>query len=86
MMVGREVLLRVQKAEKNPGEVVFEASDLSVASANGTRAVSHLSLKVHAGEILGIAGVSGNGQTELVEAITACGQWMEDNYSSWAGM
>lgn len=70
MMVGREVLLRVDKEEADPGEVVFSAKDVSVASANGTAAVSHVSFDVHAGEILGIAGVSGNGQTELVEAIT----------------
>ncbi len=70
MMVGREVLLRVNKEESHPGAVVFEAHDVSVASLRGTPAVSHLSLKVHEGEILGIAGVSGNGQTELAEAIT----------------
>lgn len=70
MMVGREVLLRVNKEERAPGDVVFEARDVSVVSANGTPAVSHISFDVHEGEILGIAGVSGNGQTELVEAIT----------------
>lgn len=70
MMVGREVLLRVNKEEVNPGDVVFEARDASVTGSMGTPAVSHLSLQVREGEIVGIAGVSGNGQTELAEAIT----------------
>jgi simple sugar transport system ATP-binding protein len=70
MMVGREVLLRVNKDEAKPGEVVFEANDISVASSNGLAAVSRLSFQVREGEILGVAGVSGNGQTELVEALT----------------
>lgn len=70
MMVGREVLLRVKKKEMQPGEVVFEARDISISDVNGLAAISHVSFKVHKGEIVGIAGVSGNGQTELVEAIS----------------
>ena len=70
MMVGREVLLRVDKTDADPGEIVFEADDVSVANTNGLAAVSHLSLHVREGEVLGVAGVSGNGQAELVEAIT----------------
>jgi simple sugar transport system ATP-binding protein len=68
MMVGREVLLEVDKAPARPGEVVLEVEDLTVAAGSGVPAVKHLSLQVRAGEVLG--GVSGNGQTHLVEAIT----------------
>lgn len=70
MMVGREVLLRVKKKEIQRGEVVLEARDLSVSDVNGLAAISHVSFDVHKGEIVAIAGVSGNGQTELVEAIS----------------
>ncbi|MDO9545580.1 MAG: ABC transporter ATP-binding protein [Pelolinea sp.] len=70
MMVGREVLLRVKKKKIKKGKPVFEANNISVADVNGLAAISHVSFKVHEGEILGVAGVSGNGQTELVEAIS----------------
>jgi general nucleoside transport system ATP-binding protein len=70
MMVGREVLLRVKKKEIPRGEVVFEARDISISDVNGLAAISHVSFQVHKGEIVAIAGVSGNGQTELVEAIS----------------
>ena len=69
MMVGRDVLFRVKKEAATPGEVVFEAKDLTVLTESGVPAVQGLSLKVHSGEILGVAGVSGNGQSELVDAI-----------------
>lgn len=70
MMVGREVLLKANKSEYIADEVVLEAKNVSVADANGLAAVSHVSFKVHRGEIVAIAGVSGNGQSELVEAIS----------------
>ena len=70
MMVGREVLLRVKKEKMQRGEVVLEARDISISDVNGLAAISHVSFDVHKGEIVGIAGVSGNGQTELVEAIS----------------
>ena len=70
MMVGREVLLQVNKKPAKIGEPVFEAQDISVADVNGLAAISHVSFKLHSGEILGIAGVSGNGQTELVEVVS----------------
>ena len=70
LMVGREVLLQVDKAPAATGDVVLEVDNLTIASSSGVPAVRHLSLQVRAGEVLGIAGVSGNGQTELVEGIT----------------
>ena len=70
MMVGREVLLRVKKKQMQRGEVVLHARDISVSDVNGLPAILHVSFQVHKGEILGIAGVSGNGQTELVEVIS----------------
>ena len=70
MMVGREVILRVNKKNMKRGNIVLEAKDVSISDVNGLAAISHVSFQVHQGEIVGIAGVSGNGQTELVEAIS----------------
>src|SRR3979411_266895 len=70
LMVGRPVLLRADKGRALPGEVVLRVRDLQVLSDRGLPAVNNLSLEVHAGEIVGIAGVQGNGQTELVEALS----------------
>ncbi len=70
MMVGRDVVLRIQKPPKEPGEPILEVRDLWVKGDRGEEAVKGLSFQVRAGEIFGIAGVEGNGQTELVEAIT----------------
>jgi general nucleoside transport system ATP-binding protein len=67
-MVGREVLLRVEKPPGNPGERLLEVKNLSVAPRHGS-GVDSVSFSVRAGEILGIAGVEGNGQLELEEAI-----------------
>ncbi len=70
-MVGHAVRLVVEKTPADPKEVVFEIDNLTVKDERGLEAVKNLSLKVHKGEIVGIAGIDGNGQKELVEAITS---------------
>jgi len=69
LMVGREVLLRVDKPKANPGGIELQVTDLSIKAIDGTPQVDHVSFDVRAGEIVGIAGVEGNGQTELIEAL-----------------
>ncbi len=69
-MVGREVLLRVEKQAADTGEVLLEVEDLHVTDDRGIEKVRGVSFQVRAGEIVGIAGVDGNGQTELIEALT----------------
>ncbi len=68
-MVGRKVLLRVEKRQAHAGDVRLEVRDLSVVDALGTRRLDRVSLQLRAGEIVGIAGVSGNGQSELLAAL-----------------
>ncbi|HET6691631.1 MAG TPA: ABC transporter ATP-binding protein [Miltoncostaeaceae bacterium] len=68
-MVGREVVLRVDKTPAKPGEPRLEVRDLVVHDERGLEAVRGLSLDVRAGEIVGLAGVDGNGQAELIDAI-----------------
>jgi simple sugar transport system ATP-binding protein len=70
MMVGREISFIVDKKEKKPGERILEIKDIFVRDNRNIKAVKNLSLEINAGEILGIAGVDGNGQSELIEAIT----------------
>jgi simple sugar transport system ATP-binding protein len=70
MMVGREVILTVDKEPAQPTEVVLQVRDLKALDELDTVAVNGASLEVRAGEVLGIAGVQGNGQTELVEVLT----------------
>jgi general nucleoside transport system ATP-binding protein len=70
LMVGRDVLLRVEKKEPSTGDPVLEVEDLQVLDDRELPAVRGLSLQVRAGEIVALAGVDGNGQHELVEAIS----------------
>jgi general nucleoside transport system ATP-binding protein len=70
MMVGRAVRFGVEKGPARPGETVLRIEGLTVRGARGHDAVSGLSLEVRAGEVVGIAGVDGNGQAELVQAVT----------------
>lgn len=68
MIVGRDVLLRVEKSDANPQDAVLNIQNLSVKTKHG-EALNKVSFNVRAGEIVGIAGIEGNGQTELIEAI-----------------
>ena len=69
LMVGRRVLLRVEKGEANPGDFKLSVKNLTVKDSRGVTMVDNVSFDVCAGEIVGIAGVAGNGQSELIEAI-----------------
>jgi simple sugar transport system ATP-binding protein len=70
LMVGREVLFEVEKTVSTPGEPVIEAHQLQASNNRGLPALNGTSLTVHSGEVVGIAGVSGNGQSELAEVLT----------------
>ena len=74
MMVGRDVLLRVEKKPARPGQPLLTAEHVTVNSEQGLPAVRDVSFQLHAGEILGIAGVEGNGQSELIEALAGTRQ------------
>jgi general nucleoside transport system ATP-binding protein len=68
-MVGRRVLLRVEKQPANPGRLLLEVKDLTVRDGMGVTRLDHASFHIRAGEVVGIAAVSGNGQSELLEAL-----------------
>ncbi|MBT3339052.1 MAG: ABC transporter ATP-binding protein [Anaerolineae bacterium] len=70
LMVGRKVIFSVEKKEQEPGDIVLDVRGVSAQNNKGVRALNNLSLDVREGEILGIAGVAGNGQSELAEVIT----------------
>ena len=70
MMVGRSVLLRLDKSEVKTGDVVFKVENLTVKDDLDVTRVKNVNLEIRAGEILGLAGVTGNGQTELLEALS----------------
>jgi len=84
MMVGREVLLSVEKAPAEPTDVVLDISGMMVQDERDMNVVNNVSLQVRAGEILGIAGVQGNGQRELVECLTGLRQ-VQDGTVTLAG-
>ena len=73
LMVGRDVILNTEKSPCKPGEALVKIRNLVILDENGKRAVDGISFTLRKGEILGIAGVEGNGQTELVEAMTGMG-------------
>ena len=70
MMVGRSVLLRINKSKTERGDVVFKVENLTVKDDLDVTRVKNVNIEIHAGEILGLAGVTGNGQTELLEALS----------------
>ncbi|MDP4157761.1 MAG: ATP-binding cassette domain-containing protein, partial [Bacillota bacterium] len=70
LMVGREVVFKTEKKPAEPQQEVLNIKDLVVKDSRGVTAVNGLDLQVRAGEIVGIAGIDGNGQSELIEAIT----------------
>ena len=70
MMVGRDVTFKVEKKPQEPGEVVLEVKDIHAKDYRGVEILRGLNLEVRKGEIVGLAGVDGNGQTELVEILT----------------
>lgn len=70
MMVGRQVSFKVEKQDRQPGEVILKVENLSVLNSRKVMGLKNFSLEVRSGEIVGLAGVEGNGQSELVEAIT----------------
>ena len=74
MMVGREVLLRVDKQAAQPGEPLLQVENLTVIDDRGLEAVRDVSFEVRAGEIVGLAGVDANGQSELIDAIAGLRQ------------
>lgn len=69
LMVGRKVLLRVDKTTAKPGDVVLDVKDLKVRDDKGVEKLKGIDLQVRAGEVLGVAGVAGNGQSELLEVL-----------------
>lgn len=85
MMVGRQVSFQVQKEQRKPGEIILRVEQLSVINNRKVLGLKNFSIEVHAGEIVGVAGVDGNGQNELVEAITGLRNiesgkiWLRDN-------
>ncbi|HMQ54322.1 MAG TPA: ABC transporter ATP-binding protein [Anaerolineae bacterium] len=74
LMVGREVLFRIDKAAAQPGPPILEIKQLSCDNDRGLPSIKSLSLTVRTGEVVGIAGVAGNGQTELAQVITGLRQ------------
>jgi general nucleoside transport system ATP-binding protein len=93
LMVGREVLFQVDKKKSQPGDVVLQVDKVNAYNDRGLPALRDVSLQVRAGEIVGVAGVAGNGQRELAEALTGLrtaksgkmrlGDILLDNHTQW---
>lgn len=75
MMVGRDVVTAIDKEKAEPKETILECRDLVCMNKDGRKVVNHVSFCIHAGEILGIAGVEGNGQNEIALAVTGMHPW-----------
>lgn len=73
LMVGRDVVLKIEKEPAKPGKTLIRVKDLKVVDENGSALVNGISFSLREGEILGVAGVEGNGQSQLVQAITGMG-------------
>ncbi len=91
LMVGRDLSLQVQKPPAHPGEMILTLNNLQVQDQRGLPALQDVSLQLHSGEILGIAGVDGNGQRELADAIAGltpvqAGQilWRDQEVTRWS--
>lgn len=84
LMVGRRVLLRVEKGPSRPGMVALSVKNLTVKDGRGVTMVDNVSFDVRAGEIVGIAGVAGNGQSELLECIAGIRRQASGTSSSTA--
>jgi simple sugar transport system ATP-binding protein len=76
-MVGKSVVLEVERPERTPGPVVLEVDNLTVYSGSGRRAVDGVSFSIREGEVFGVAGVEGNGQSQLVQAVAEAAHRME---------
>ena len=81
LMVGRSVNLKTRRNKINPGNLLLEVENLKVLSEKKETAISNINLKLHQKEILGIAGVQGNGQTEFIEALTGLRKISSGNIS-----
>ena len=81
LMVGRSVNLKTSRNKINPGNVLLEVKNLTVLSEKKETAISNINLKLHQKEILGVAGVQGNGQTEFIEALTGLRKISSGNIS-----
>ncbi len=81
LMVGRDVILKVEKGPADPKEAILGVNNLTIINRFSKKAVDDISFSVRSGEILGIAGVEGNGQRELVEALTGVGRYASGEVS-----
>lgn len=79
LMVGRDVVLHIEKKDNKPGKTLVRIRDLVVSHQDGRNGLDGISLSLRRGEILGVAGVEGNGQSELIQALTGMGGYQSGN-------